>query len=39
MCLRHLLLGEPIVQPTVKPLVLLRYWSEIAVSPEDLVKA
>ncbi len=37
MCVRHILFGEPIVQPSVGPLVLLRHWSETIVQPADIV--
>ena len=38
MCIRRLLLGEPIVQPTVEEAVILRHWSETLVSPSELEK-
>lgn len=31
MCLRRLLLGQPVVQPTLKPVTILRYWSETVI--------
>ena len=36
MCLRRLLLGEPIAEPRVEELVLLRHWSETVLRPQDL---
>jgi carbamoyl-phosphate synthase large subunit len=39
MALRHLVYGEPIVQPAVKRLVILRHWAETVVAPDDLVTA
>ena len=41
LCLRHLLQGKPIDQPTVQPLTILRHWSENVVQPEatDAVEA
>lgn len=36
MLLRHLLRGEPIVQPPVRPVVVLRHWSETVVSPAEV---
>ncbi len=33
MTLRHLLLGEPVVQPVIRPIVILRHWSETLVEP------
>jgi carbamoyl-phosphate synthase large subunit len=37
MSIRHSLYGEAIVQPVIQPLVLLRYWTETVVRPEDLL--
>lgn len=34
MCVRYLLLGEPVRQPEVKPMTILRHWSETIVLPE-----
>ncbi len=34
MVLRHVLLGEPVVQPRVVPSTLLRHWEETVISPE-----
>jgi carbamoyl-phosphate synthase large subunit len=31
MSLRHLLYGEPIVQPEVEPMTILRHWSETVI--------
>lgn len=39
LCLRHLVLGEPITQPAVAPLTILRHWSEVVVRPKELVTA
>jgi carbamoyl-phosphate synthase large subunit len=38
MCLRRVLYGEPIAQPAVRRLVLLRHWSETIVEPDALLK-
>jgi carbamoyl-phosphate synthase large subunit len=38
MALRHILLGEPVTQPPIRRLVMLRHWSETAVSPDELVQ-
>jgi carbamoyl-phosphate synthase large subunit len=38
MSLRHLLLGEPIVQPPVEPMIILRHWSETIVRPSELLQ-
>lgn len=34
MCVRRLLLGEPVVQPHVQPMTILRHWSETIVLPD-----
>ncbi|AUX80291.1 ATP-grasp domain-containing protein [Sinorhizobium fredii] len=39
LCIRHLLFGEPIVQPEITPVTILRHWSETVVRPSDLVTA
>jgi carbamoyl-phosphate synthase large subunit len=36
LCLRHILLGEPIVQPEIREATILRHWSETLVEPADL---
>ena len=36
MCVRYLLNGEPPRQPQVKPITILRYWSEIVVDEQDM---
>ena len=33
MCLRRLLWNEPIMQPAIRELTVLRHWSEIAIDP------
>ncbi len=35
MALRHVLLGEPIAQPDVVPMTILRYWQELTVPRES----
>lgn len=37
MALRYLLRGEPIAQPRIKPMVVLRHWDETVVEPADLL--
>jgi carbamoyl-phosphate synthase large subunit len=37
LCLRHLVHGEPVTQPDIEQVVILRHWSETVVKPEDLV--
>jgi len=37
MVVRHVVRGEPILQPSVKELVVMRYWAEVAVEPWRLV--
>src|SRR5207253_6335302 len=37
MTLRHLILGESLRQPRIRPLILLRHWSETVVEPCDCV--
>lgn len=37
MAIRHLTMGAPILQPEIRPLVLLRHWGETVVSPEALL--
>ena len=39
MCIRHLLFDEPIEQPQIMPVTILRHWSETVVRPGDLVTA
>jgi carbamoyl-phosphate synthase large subunit len=39
MSIRHILYGEPIVQPEVRPLVLLRHWEETIVPPGSLLSS
>ena len=36
MCVRHLLLGEPVAQPPVKQVTILRHWSETVIDPESV---
>jgi carbamoyl-phosphate synthase large subunit len=38
MCVRHLLDGEPLRQPEIKPMTILRHWSEIVVSNADIAR-
>lgn len=38
LCLRKLVLGEPVFQPAIEPLVILRHWEETVVSPERLIR-
>ena len=38
LCLRRLLMGEPVEQPPVKPRTILRHWSETVVRPEDVAR-
>ena len=35
MCIRKILWNEPIAQPAIRPLTILRHWSETVVSPEQ----
>jgi carbamoyl-phosphate synthase large subunit len=35
MCIRHMLHGEPIVEPVVREATILRHWSETLVEPSD----
>jgi carbamoyl-phosphate synthase large subunit len=35
LCLRDLILGEPLSQPEVRPGYALRYWDEIYLEPRD----
>lgn len=37
MCLRHLVLDEPVVQPEIQRLTILRHWSETVVRPDQLL--
>ena len=37
MCLRHVVLGEPILQPELELVTILRHWSETVVRDQDLV--
>ncbi len=36
MVLRHVIHGEPITQPSVEPMVILRHWSETVVRSSEL---
>ncbi|MGH8542178.1 MAG: ATP-grasp domain-containing protein [Gammaproteobacteria bacterium] len=36
MCLRHVLLGQPLEQPMLEEMTILRHWSETVVRPGDL---
>jgi carbamoyl-phosphate synthase large subunit len=36
MCVRYLLLGEPVAQPSVKQVTFLRHWSETVIDPESV---
>lgn len=39
MCLRHLLLGEPVAQPQeIAPMIILRHWAETVVRPHELLR-
>jgi carbamoyl-phosphate synthase large subunit len=38
MCLRAILLGEPVSQPRIEPAVILRHWDETLVRPADLAR-
>lgn len=37
LCLRRLLFDEPVRQPKVEPIVVLRHWSETIVRPGELL--
>jgi carbamoyl-phosphate synthase large subunit len=37
LVLRRLLLGETVAQPEVRPLIILRHWSETVVEPSELL--
>lgn len=37
MALRHVLRGEPVMQPEVRPLVLLRHWEETVVESKHII--
>jgi carbamoylphosphate synthase large subunit len=37
MTLRRVLLGERVVQPRIKPVVILRHWEETVLTPEALL--
>lgn len=37
LVLRHILLGEPVTQPKVRPMMILRHWSETVVELSDLL--
>jgi carbamoyl-phosphate synthase large subunit len=39
MTLRHVLLGEALSQPIIRPVVILRHWSETVVDPAELVES
>ena len=35
MVVRHILFGEPVTEPIVEPMTILRYWDELAVRPNE----
>jgi carbamoyl-phosphate synthase large subunit len=37
LCLRRLVLGEKPAAPRIEPMILLRYWAEMAVSPAAVI--
>jgi len=37
MVLRHVVHGEPVVQPEIEPMTILRHWSETVVRPGELL--
>ena len=37
MVLRHVVLGEPIVQPEIQPMTILRHLTETVVLPGELL--
>ena len=37
MSVRKVLFDEPVLQPEIEPLVILRHWSETVVRPEDIL--
>ena len=39
MSVRKVLFDEPVLQPEIKPLVILRHWSETVVRCEDILSA
>ncbi|NRP73075.1 D-alanine--D-alanine ligase [Ensifer psoraleae] len=39
MSIRHILFGEPVEQPEIMPVTILRHWSETVVRPGDLITA
>ncbi|PDT46691.1 ATP-grasp domain-containing protein [Sinorhizobium fredii] len=39
MCIRHLLFGDPVSQPEITPVTILRHWSETVVGPGELITA
>ncbi|WP_087001630.1 ATP-grasp domain-containing protein [Rhizobium sullae] len=38
MCIRHILFDEPIIQPAVLPVTVLRHWSETVLMNSDLLE-
>ena len=38
MCLRHVLMGEPVVPPFIQKMIILRHWSETVVRPAQILK-
>ncbi|MCF3641812.1 ATP-grasp domain-containing protein [Rhizobium sp. TRM95111] len=37
MCLRHVVFGEPVVQPELEPVTILRHWSETVVRDDNII--
>lgn len=36
MAVRHLLNGEPVTQPAISPMIILRYWEETVIHQSDV---
>jgi carbamoyl-phosphate synthase large subunit len=39
LALRHLVLGEPIAQPEVKKVTFLRYWDDLMIESDKLLRS
>ncbi len=39
MCIRHILYDQPIVQPVLEPVTILRHWSETVLRDDQILKA
>lgn len=39
MCIRHILHGDPVVQPELLPVTILRHWSETVLRDDEVIRS